>query len=450
MSGAVAEVLVVDRLEKRFPIQRGFLRRTVAQVRAVDGVSFSVRPGETLCIVGESGCGKTTVAKLIVRLMPPTAGRIVIEGHDITRLDDDAVRPYRRRVQMVFQDPYSSLNPRLSAEQIVTEPIENFQRLGPGERRERATTLLARVGIGADALQKYPFEFSGGQRQRLGVARALSVQPALIIADEPVSALDVSVQAQVLNLLLDLQDEFGLAYVFISHDLGVVRHIGHRIAVMYLGRIVELADAEALFASPQHPYTEALIGAAPVADPRARRPQAILEGEVPSPINPPSGCAFHPRCPFAVARCMAVAPALVGLVDGRLVACHVRAPGCACTNSNPFTDWIGASGCPCLSTPPWCMNRSLIVSPVLPRVSADPDGGRHAERGHPVEHVAANLCLGLLIGQSPAVKPPADNGLVAIHCGFDQAPAIVARTTLPIHASMFLNLCNMSIALRRR
>jgi len=324
---SAAAVLVVDGLEKKFPIQRGFLRRTVAQVRAVDGVSFSVRPGETLCIVGESGCGKTTVAKLIVRLMPPTAGRIVIEGHDITALDDDAVRPYRRRVQMVFQDPYSSLNPRLSAEQIVTEPIENFQRLGAGERRERAVVLLDRVGIGADALGKYPFEFSGGQRQRLGVARALSLQPALIIADEPVSALDVSVQAQVLNLLLDLQDEFGLAYVFISHDLGVVRHVGHRIAVMYLGRIVELADNEALFAQPQHPYTEALIAAAPIADPRARRPQAILEGEVPSPINPPSGCAFHPRCRYAVARCKAEAPALVGMADGRLVACHVRAPG---------------------------------------------------------------------------------------------------------------------------
>jgi peptide/nickel transport system ATP-binding protein len=320
-------VLAVENLEKKFPIQRGFLRRTTAHVHAVDGISFNVGAGETLCIVGESGCGKTTVAKLILRLMPPTAGRIVIEGHDITGLDDEAVRPFRRRVQMVFQDPYSSLNPRLSAEQIVTEPLENFQRLASGERRDRAVALLARVGIGADALRKYPFEFSGGQRQRLGVARALSVQPALIIADEPVSALDVSVQAQVLNLLLDLQDDFQLAYVFISHDLGVVRHIGHRIAVMYLGRIVELADNEALFSQPVHPYTEALVAAAPVADPRAKRAQVILEGEVPSPINPPSGCAFHPRCPYAVARCTAEAPALVAMADGRLVACHVRAPG---------------------------------------------------------------------------------------------------------------------------
>jgi peptide/nickel transport system ATP-binding protein len=320
-------VLTVERLVKRFPIERGFLRRTVAEVRAVDDVSFSVASGETLCIVGESGCGKTTVAKLILRLIDPTEGRIVIEGHDITGLDANAVRPFRRRAQMVFQDPYSSLNPRLTAEQIVTEPIENYQRLGAGERHDCAAALLARVGLRSDELGKYPFEFSGGQRQRLGVARALALRPALIIADEPVSALDVSVQAQVLNLLIDLQEEFGLAYVFISHDLGVVRHIGHRIAVMYLGRIVELADSEALFANPVHPYTEALIAAAPVADPRARRPDAILEGEVPSPINPPSGCPFHPRCGYAVARCKTDLPVLTGMPDGRLVGCHVRAPG---------------------------------------------------------------------------------------------------------------------------
>ncbi len=322
-----APVLAVEKLVKRFPIERGFLRRTVAEVRAVDDVSFSVGTAETLCIVGESGCGKTTVAKLILRLIDPTAGRVVIEGHDITSLDANAVRQYRRRAQMVFQDPYSSLNPRLTAAQIVTEPIENYQGLGAGERHDRAAALLARVGLRSDELGKYPFEFSGGQRQRLGIARALALRPALIIADEPVSALDVSVQAQVLNLLIDLQEEFGLAYVFISHDLGVVRHIGHRIAVMYLGRIVELADSEALFANPVHPYTEALITAAPVADPRARRPAAILEGEVPSPINPPSGCPFHPRCGYAVARCRTDVPELTGLPDGRLVGCHVRAPG---------------------------------------------------------------------------------------------------------------------------
>jgi peptide/nickel transport system ATP-binding protein len=327
MNDAATAVLAVEKLEKRFPIERGFLRRTVAEVHAVASVSFSVGSGETLCIVGESGCGKTTVAKLILRLIEPTAGRIVVEGHDITGLGPDAVRPYRKRVQMVFQDPYSSLNPRRSAEQIVTEPIENYQALSAKDRREWAGALLTRVGLRSDELNKYPFEFSGGQRQRLGIARALSLQPALIIADEPVSALDVSVQAQVLNLLIDLQDEFGLAYVFISHDLGVVQHIGHRIAVMYLGRIVELADSEALFRFPQHPYSEALIAAAPVANPRAKRADVILEGEVPSPINPPGGCPFHPRCRYAVARCRTDLPPLVPMADGRLVACHVRAPG---------------------------------------------------------------------------------------------------------------------------
>ena len=319
-------ILVVDDLRKRFPVQRGWLHRTVAEVRAVDGVSFSVQAGETLCIVGESGCGKSTVAKLILRLLTPSGGRIVIEGTDVTTLDDAAMRPFRRRAQMVFQDPYSSLNPRLTSEQIVTEPIENYQVLSRDERRERAAGLLARVGLGHESLRKFPFEFSGGQRQRLGIARALALNPSLIIADEPVSALDVSVQAQVLNLMLDLQDEFGLAYVFISHDLGVVEHIGHRIAVMYLGRIVELAERDTLFASPQHPYSEALIAAAPIPDPRAVRRQAVIEGEVPSPVNPPSGCSFHPRCPLAIARCKAEEPTLNALPDGRLVACHVRAP----------------------------------------------------------------------------------------------------------------------------
>lgn len=321
-----APVLAVDDLRKRFPIQRGLLHRALVEVRAVDGVSFTVRAGETLCIVGESGCGKSTVAKLILRLLEPSGGRIVIEGIDITSLDANAMRPFRRRAQMVFQDPYSCLNPRLTGEQIVTEPIENYQALSRSERRERATQLLARVGLGHDALTKFPFEFSGGQRQRLGIARALALQPSLIIADEPVSALDVSVQAQVLNLMLDLQDEFGLAYVFISHDLGVVEHIGQRIAVMYLGRIVELAERDALFASPQHPYSEALIAAAPVPDPRAVRKHAVIEGEVPSPVNPPSGCTFHPRCPLAIGRCRAEEPKLTPMADGRVVACHVRAP----------------------------------------------------------------------------------------------------------------------------
>ncbi len=317
-------VLEIQHLSKRFPIVRGFLRRTVAELRAVEDVSLQIQPGETLCVVGESGCGKSTVGKLVLRLLEPSEGRILIEGRNVTDLTPEQMRPFRRRVQMVFQDPYASLNPRLSAAEIVTEPVENYQHLSGTERREQAADLLTRVGLRPDVMDRRPFEFSGGQRQRLGIARALSLQPALIVADEPVSALDVSVQAQVLNLMLDLQETYGLAYLFISHDLGVVEHIGHRIAVMYLGRIVELADRDALFAEPQHPYTEALLLAAPVPDPRARRAGPIVEGEVPSPLDPPSGCAFHPRCPYAVARCREELPALRQIADGRLVACHLR------------------------------------------------------------------------------------------------------------------------------
>ncbi|MGH7105165.1 MAG: ABC transporter ATP-binding protein [Acetobacteraceae bacterium] len=317
-------VLEVRHLIKRYPIPGGLLGRTVAEVHAVEDVSFVVEPGETLCVVGESGCGKSTVGKLILRLLEPTSGQILIDGTDITKLGPAAMRPFRRRAQMVFQDPSASLNPRLSAAEIVTESIENYEPLSRAARRQRAADLLARVGLRADMLDKHSFEFSGGQRQRLGIARALSLRPVLIVADEPTSALDVSVQAQVLNLLLDLQQEYGLAYLFISHDLGVVEHIAHRVAVMYLGRIVELADRAALFASPQHPYTEALLAAAPLADPRGRGDRPIIEGEVPSPINPPSGCAFHPRCPYAIARCRTEAPALRALEDGRLAACHLR------------------------------------------------------------------------------------------------------------------------------
>ncbi len=324
MSGSGAPVLEAQHLSKHFPVLRGFLRRTVAELRAVDDVSFDVRTGETFCVVGESGCGKSTLGKLVLRLLEPSAGRVLIEGQDVTALGADAMRPFRRRVQMVFQDPYASLNPRLSAAEIITEPLENYEPLSTVERRDRAAELLSRVGLRPEMLERMPFEFSGGQRQRLGIARALSVQPALIVADEPVSALDVSVQAQVLNLMLDLQETFGLAYLFISHDLGVVEHIGQRIAVMYLGRIVELADRDALFASPQHPYSEALLAAAPMPDPRAKRARPILEGEVPSPLDPPSGCSFHPRCPYAIARCREEVPALRRLQDGRLAACHLR------------------------------------------------------------------------------------------------------------------------------
>jgi oligopeptide/dipeptide ABC transporter ATP-binding protein len=327
MSEERGTVLEVEGLAKHFPILRGLLRREVARVKAVDGVSFKVREGETLCLVGESGCGKSTVGKLILRLMTPSAGRIVLDGKDVTTLDESAVRAHRRHVQMIFQDPYASLNPRLTAGTIVGEPLENFEKIPAAEREARVASLLERVGLRADALRRYPFEFSGGQRQRLGIARALAVNPSLIVADEPVSALDVSVQAQVLNLLMDLQEEFGLAYLFISHDLGVVEHIGHRVAVMYLGEIVELADKDDLFAAPLHPYTEALIAAAPVPDPRAKRERLVIEGDVPSPINPPPGCRFNTRCPFAIARCRSEAPLLREVAPNHHVACHLREDG---------------------------------------------------------------------------------------------------------------------------
>jgi oligopeptide/dipeptide ABC transporter ATP-binding protein len=321
---SAAPVLEVDGLVKHFPVLRGVLRRAVAHVKAVDGVSFSIQPGETLCLVGESGCGKSTVARLILRLVEPTRGSITIGGTDVTKLSESEMRPHRRRVQMVFQDPYASLNPRMASGDIVAEPLENYSSLSGAERRERVTKLFERVGLRADALNRYPFEFSGGQRQRLGIARALALQPELIVADEPVSALDVSVQAQVLNLLMDLQEEFGLAYLFVSHDLGVVEHIGHRIAVMYLGKVVELADKQTLFREPQHPYSQALIAAAPIPNPRARRERMVIEGDVPSPVNPPSGCRFHTRCPFATDRCRSEEPQLRQIAQGHLVACHLR------------------------------------------------------------------------------------------------------------------------------
>jgi len=307
-----------------FPVQAGLLRRTVAVVKAVDGVSLAIAPGETLCLVGESGCGKSTVGRLILRLLTPTAGRIWLRGIDVTALGEWAMRRHRRHAQMVFQDPYASLDPRLPVGTIVGEPLENFSRLNAADRRERVAALLERVGLRAEVIDRYAFEFSGGQRQRIGIARALAPDPGLIIADEPVSALDVSVQAQVLNLLMDLQEERGLAYLFISHDLGVVEHIGHRIAVMYLGRIVELAPKETIFVSPLHPYTEALVAAAPVPDPRAKRERLVLEGDIPSPMAPPPGCRFHTRCPLAVARCREEVPALRELAPAHYVACHLR------------------------------------------------------------------------------------------------------------------------------
>ena len=320
----MTEVLRVENLKKLFPVRRGVLQRVAGHVKAVDGVSFSIQAGETLCLVGESGCGKSTVSKTILRLLEPSAGRIWLGDTEVTRLGEDQMRSHRREAQMVFQDPYSSLNPRMRAGQIVAEPLENYGLAEGAEKEKKVAALLEKVGLRADAMQRYPFEFSGGQRQRLGIARALALNPRLIVADEPVSALDVSVQAQVLNLLMDLQEEFGLAYLFVSHDLAVVEHVAHRIAVMYLGRIVELSTRERIFSRPLHPYTEALMAAAPIADPRARRERLVIEGDVPSPMNPPPGCHFHTRCPYAVARCKTEDPPLQEVAPGHVVACHLR------------------------------------------------------------------------------------------------------------------------------
>jgi len=316
-------LLSVRGLEKHFPIHRGILGRTVGKVRAVDGVSFDVAKGETLCVVGESGCGKSTLGRLLLRLLEPTGGSIRLEGREVAALDRSAFRPLRQELQIVFQDPYASLNPRMRAGDIVAEPLENFGRMTAAERTEKVAELFGFVGLPRDAMRKYPFEFSGGQRQRLGIARALALSPKLIVADEPVSALDVSVQAQVLNLMMDLKAEFHLAYVFISHDLGVVEHVADRVAVMYLGQIVEIAARDDIFARPRHPYTRALIAAAPVPDPRANRERIILEGDVPSPANPPPGCRFHTRCPFAFDRCRTEAPVLRPASEGHLYACHL-------------------------------------------------------------------------------------------------------------------------------
>jgi len=317
-------LLEVNGLKKHFPIRRGLLGRVSGHVHAVDGISFTIGDGETLGLVGESGCGKSTAAKSIMKLIEPTAGEIKLRGARIDQLRPSAMRPYRRELQFVFQDPYSSLNPRLSVGTIVGEPLANYRIAAGSELKDRVIAILAKVGLRADAMERYPHEFSGGQRQRIGIARALAINPRLIICDEPVSALDVSVQAQVVNLLKDLQKEFRLSYLFVAHDLAVVENISHRIAVMYLGKIVELTDRQSLFSAPLHPYTEALLSAVPLPDPNAPRRRIILSGDVPSPINPPTGCRFHTRCPYAEARCRVEEPAMREVKPGHLVACHLR------------------------------------------------------------------------------------------------------------------------------
>jgi peptide/nickel transport system ATP-binding protein len=307
-------------LVKHFPVRRHMFGRQTAVVHAVDGVNFELRAGETMALVGESGCGKSTVGRLVLRLLDATSGKVWFGGEDLMKLSSSGLRAKRRELQMIFQDPYSSLNPRMTVEQTLTEPLA-LHALAPGRHRERAAELMDLVGLAPQYLQRYPHEFSGGQRQRIGIARALAVEPRLIVCDEPVSALDVSIQAQIVNLLQDLQRRLGLAYVFIAHDLAVVKHIASHVAVMYLGHIVEYAGKRSLFASPRHPYTQALLSAIPVPQPGLRRERVLVQGDVPNPINPPSGCRFRTRCPYARERCAEEVPALRTLA-GHSVACH--------------------------------------------------------------------------------------------------------------------------------
>jgi len=319
-------LLEVHDLVMHFPVGGGMFSKPAGVVRAIDGVSFNIHKGETLGLVGESGCGKTTTGRCILQLERPTSGRIVFEGIDMVTLDAAELRAVRRRVQVIFQDPYSSLNPRMTVGQILEEPLK-VHRLVPdkGERELRVRELLVQVGLLPQHAGRYPHQLSGGQRQRVGIARALAMEPALIVCDEPVSALDVSIQAQIINLLEELQARLGLTFLFIAHDLSVVRHISDRVAVMYLGKIVELADRNALYEDPLHPYTRALLSAVPIPDPKleAKRERTVLRGEVPSPLNPPSGCVFHPRCPIAVDRCSAEIPPLREIRPGHWAACHL-------------------------------------------------------------------------------------------------------------------------------
>ncbi len=322
-NGTKPDLVQVKDLVKYFPIKGGLLQRTVAQVRAVDGVSFDVKKGETLGLVGESGCGKTTVGRTLLRLTPATSGSVMFEGQDVFKVPGNQMKALRKNMQIIFQDPYSSLDPRMPVGESIAEGLLVHGMRDTKKRNDIVVEMLRKVGLEDYHSRRYPHEFSGGQRQRIGIARALALQPKFIVCDEPVSALDVSIQSQVLNILKDLQKEFGLTYLFIAHNLSVVEHISDRVGVMYLGKMVELTDRESLFADPLHPYTKALLSAIPIPDPTIKRERMILQGDVPSPVNPPSGCRFHTRCPFAIDICKEIEPPLEQLKPGHFVACHV-------------------------------------------------------------------------------------------------------------------------------
>jgi oligopeptide transport system ATP-binding protein len=320
---SVKELIKIKKLKKYFPIKSGIISRVSNYVKAVDGIDLSIPEGQTIGLVGESGCGKTTLGKTILKLLEPTSGEIIFENNNITHLSASKMRPFRREMQIVFQDPYGSLNPRMKVESIVSEGLVIHNILSGKDRKDFIRELMRTVGLREDTLSRYPHEFSGGQRQRIAIARALALKPKFIVCDEPISALDVSVQAQIINLFIELQEKFKLTYLFISHDLRVVRHISDKVAVMYLGKIVEISPSKELYKNPLHPYTQILISCVPIADPSRKRVKTVLKGDVPSPINPPFGCSFHPRCPLAVEKCKTVEPELRDVGSDHLVSCHL-------------------------------------------------------------------------------------------------------------------------------